>query len=163
MRGSRIFSDGGGGGGSRPDGQRTVWTTFFLFLVLNLFYNWQRGPMVLLQRKLYFAKDPEGSNIIFQGARVQLIQGGGRGPNANFYKNRYNLWFSRGWSEPPPPPLWIGTWTRYLSCPYHTTTDMHSRCMQKKPTFIKSSTLLFTKPPENCYSSEITTPRSTMR
>ena len=36
--------------------------------------------MVLLQRKLYFSKDPEGSNV---------IQGGG--PNANFYRNPYNL------------------------------------------------------------------------
>ena len=32
---------GGGGGGSRPDGQKTVWTMFFL--VLNLFYSLQRG------------------------------------------------------------------------------------------------------------------------
>ena len=64
--------------------------------------------MVLLQRKLYFAKDPEGSNIIFQGG-VQLFPGGGGGPNANFYNNPYNLGFSRGWSE--PPPLWIGRWT----------------------------------------------------
>ena len=32
---------GGGGGGSRPDGQKTVWTMFFL--VINLFYSLQRG------------------------------------------------------------------------------------------------------------------------
>ena len=30
----------GGGGGFRPDGQKTVWTTFFF---LNLFYSLQRG------------------------------------------------------------------------------------------------------------------------
>ena len=32
MRGSRNFCQagvGGGGGGSRPDGQKTVWTMFF--------------------------------------------------------------------------------------------------------------------------------------
>ena len=29
-----------GGGGFRPDGQKTVWTTFFF---LNLFYSLQRG------------------------------------------------------------------------------------------------------------------------
>ena len=39
--------------------------------------------MGLLQRKLYFSKDPLGSNI-FQG-------GGGGGSNANFYRNPYNL------------------------------------------------------------------------
>ena len=37
--------------------------------------------MVLLQRKLNFSKDPEG---------VQLFPRGG-GPNANFYRNPYNL------------------------------------------------------------------------
>ena len=36
--------------------------------------------MVLLQRTQYFSKDPEG---------VQHFQGGG--PNANFYRNPYNL------------------------------------------------------------------------
>ena len=41
--------------------------------------------MVLLQRKLYFSKDQEGSNI-FQG--VQLFPGG---TNAYFYRNPYNL------------------------------------------------------------------------
>ena len=42
MRGSRIFCQ--------------------LYLVLILFYSLQRGPMVLLLRKLYlyFTKDPEG-------------------------------------------------------------------------------------------------------
>ena len=34
--------------------------------------------MVLLQKKLYFSKDPEGSNI-FQG--VQLFPGGVGGPD----------------------------------------------------------------------------------
>ena len=45
--------------------------------------------MVLLQRKLYFSKDPE---------RVQYFPGEGGsnyfqvgGPNANFYRNPYNL------------------------------------------------------------------------
>ena len=50
--------------------QKTAWTFFFCFLVLNLFYR--RGPMVLLQRNLYFSKDPKGSNI-FRGG------GGGGG------------------------------------------------------------------------------------
>ena len=45
--------------------------------------------MVLLQRKLYFSKDPEGSNI-FQGGS-NFFQGGWGGPNAIFYRNSYNL------------------------------------------------------------------------
>ena len=42
--------------------------------------------MVILQRKLNFHKDPEGSNI-FQGG-PSFSSGG---PNANFYRNPYNL------------------------------------------------------------------------
>ena len=42
--------------------------------------------MVLLKRKLYFSKDPEGVQH-FPGS-VQLFPGG---PNANFYRNPYNL------------------------------------------------------------------------
>ena len=57
----------------------------FFFLVLSLFYSLQRGPLVLLQRKLYFAKNPEGSNI-FQGVHFFPV-----GPNANFYRNPNNL------------------------------------------------------------------------
>ena len=37
--------------------------------------------MVLLQRKLYFSKDPEGPSF----------SRGGGGPNVNFYRNPYNL------------------------------------------------------------------------
>ena len=42
------------------------------YLVLSLFYSLQRGPMVLLLRKLYlyFTKDPEG---------VHYLPGGGGG------------------------------------------------------------------------------------
>ena len=53
--------------------------------------------------------------ITFQGFRggSNIFQGGGGGPtfsrggpNANFYRNPYNLWFSReGGSGPPIPPL----------------------------------------------------------
>ena len=76
MRGSRIFYRG-----SRPDGKKTVWTTFFF---LNLFYSLQRGSNVfLLQRKLYFSKDSEGVHI-FQGGGVQLFPGRGC-PNAYFW------------------------------------------------------------------------------
>ena len=45
------------------------------------------GPMVLLQRKLYFSKDPEGVQH-FPG-EVQLFDGWGGG--VYFYSNPYNL------------------------------------------------------------------------
>ena len=43
--------------------------------------------MVLLQRKLYFSKDPEGVQH-FPGEGVQLFP---ECPIANFYRNPYNL------------------------------------------------------------------------
>ena len=46
--------------------------------------------MVLLQRKLYFSKEPEGvQHFSGGGGGVQLFPEGG--PNANFYGNPYNL------------------------------------------------------------------------
>ena len=60
--------------------------------------------MVLLQRKLYFPNDPEVVQHFPGGGGVQLFQGGGGGPNANFYRNPYNLLFSRGWGGPDPYP-----------------------------------------------------------
>ena len=63
--GIQDFFRVGGGGGSRPGGQKTVWTTFFF--VLNLFYSLQRGPNGFVKRKLYFSNDQE---------RVQQFPGG---------------------------------------------------------------------------------------
>ena len=60
---------------------------FFLFLVLNLFTVYRVGPMFLLQRKLYFSKDPEGVQH-FPGGPTFFLVGG---PNANFYRNPYIL------------------------------------------------------------------------
>ena len=71
-----------------------------LYLVLILFYSLQRGPMVLLLRKLYlyFTKDPEGVHY-FTGR-------GGGGPYTNFLRNPYAyLLFSRGGVRTPYPPL----------------------------------------------------------
>ena len=88
------------GGGSRPNSQKTAWTFFFLFLFFSSAYFtvYRGGPMALLLRKLNFQEDPEG---------VQHFPGGptfSRGdPNANFYRNPYNLWFSRGVRTPYPP------------------------------------------------------------
>ena len=50
-------------GGSTPDGQEIAWITFFLlfFKSATYFTVYRGGPLVLLQGKLYFSKDPEGS------------------------------------------------------------------------------------------------------
>ena len=72
MHGSRNFCQGGPG----PTAKKQHG------LVLNLFYSLQRGPMVLLQSKLYFSKDQGG---------VQHFPGGGGGPNAYFHRNPYHL------------------------------------------------------------------------
>ena len=99
----RAFGAGGNMRGSRDFCQS--------YLVLCLFYSLQRGPMVLLLRKLYlyFTKIQRGS-IIFQGGGggVKLFPGGRGGrPNANFFRNPCTyLLFSRG----GPIPLWIRTW-----------------------------------------------------
>ena len=72
MRRIRNFIQGGGG--SRSDGRKTVWTTSFFFCFV-FFYS----PELILQlaegvqwfyyrEKLYFSKDPEG---------VQNFPGGG--------------------------------------------------------------------------------------
>ena len=80
-RGSRIFCRGRG---SRPDGQKTAWTTFFfiIFSILSVFYTLQRGSNYFIAEK----------TILFQGSR-----GGptfsGRGPT-----------FSRGWGSGPLSP-----------------------------------------------------------
>ena len=50
------------------------------YLVLSLFYSLQRGPLVLLLRKLYlyFTKDPEGVHYFPGGGGVSnFFQGGG--------------------------------------------------------------------------------------
>ena len=60
MRGSRNFCQGGGGG-SKPDGQKTVWTMFFL--VINLFYSLQSGS------NGFITEGRRGSNF-FQGVGV---------------------------------------------------------------------------------------------
>ena len=44
--------------------------------------------MVLLQGKLYFSKDPEGVQKFPGWGRSNFFPGG---PNANFYRNPYNL------------------------------------------------------------------------
>ena len=68
-RRSRIFCQGG----SRPDSQKTAWTTVFFwgFLVLNLLYSLQRGSNGFISEK----------TILFQGSRggPTFSRGGGGG------------------------------------------------------------------------------------
>ena len=77
MRGSRNkFQGGGGGGGFRPGGQKTVWTKFF-FQSSTYFTAYIGGPMVLLQRKLYFSKDLEGVQHFSGRGGPTFSRGGG--------------------------------------------------------------------------------------
>ena len=70
------------GGGSRPDGQKTVWT--ILFLVINLFYSLQSGS------NGFITEGRRGSNF-FQGVGVSK-------------ETDITCDFSGG-SGPPNPPL----------------------------------------------------------
>ena len=64
MRGSRNFCQAGGGGmGSRLDGQKTVWTMYFL--VINLFYSLQSVS------NGFITEGRRGSNF-FQGVGVSI-------------------------------------------------------------------------------------------
>ena len=91
--------DGGGGGGVQVNLTKTADS---IFLVLCLSYSSQ---MVYFKENYYFSRFQRGSNI-FQGGGggVQLSKGGG-GTIAFPYRSPYNLWFSRGGSRPPVPPL----------------------------------------------------------
>ena len=71
----------------KQSGQRFLFVCFFLSSIY--FKVYRGGPMVLLQRKLYFSKDPEWAQH-FTGGGPTFSRGGG-GPNANFYRNTYNL------------------------------------------------------------------------
>ena len=58
MLGSRNFFRGAG---SRPGGQKTVWTTFFVvFVFAILVLNLQRAPTGLITEKTILSKDPGG-------------------------------------------------------------------------------------------------------
>ena len=87
MRGSRNFCQGEGGG-SRPDCQKTVLTCF---LVLNLLYSFYSGcPMVILKKTIIFYGFRGGGGQHLPGGPT-FSRGGGGGPDANFYRNPYNL------------------------------------------------------------------------
>ena len=78
----------GGGGGSRPDGQKTVWT---MFLVINLFNSLQSGS------NGFITEGRRGSNF-FQGLGVS--------------KETDITCDFQGEGPDPLTPLWIRTWGR---------------------------------------------------
>ena len=79
MRRSRILSERGGGG-SKPNGEKTalIFYCFFFCLFFCPKFSGMRG--------------------------VQLFTGGGEVPNSNFYRIWSNLWFTRN-GGPDSPPL----------------------------------------------------------
>ena len=86
--GSRSFCQRG----SRPDCQKTSLTTVFAVC----FYVFYSGLTMVYFRENY---NFQGFNF-FQGGRVHLFPGGV--PNANFYRNQYNVIFQ--WGLDPPIP-----------------------------------------------------------
>ena len=101
MRGSRIFFRGGGVQARRSENSlNNVFFFSFFSLVLNLILQFTEGVQWFYYRENYtFPR-------IQRGAGATFSKGGGGGPNTNFYRNPYNLWFSRGSRPPiPPPPL----------------------------------------------------------
>ena len=87
MRGSRNFCQGGPGLMARKQPEQRCFVCLFLFF--NLFYSLQRGSNRFITEKSIIC---QGSNN-FHG--VQHLKGGQTfsrgGPNANFYRNPYNL------------------------------------------------------------------------
>ena len=77
----------------------------FCFLVLSLFYSFTDGVQWLFQRKLLFLKVSEGDQLFQGGGGRQLFPWRGGGPMGNFYRNPYNLRFSRGGGGPHIPHL----------------------------------------------------------
>ena len=76
-----------GGWGFRPDGQKTALTTFFSYQLILHFT--ERVQWFHFRENYTIPRLQRGSNK-FQGGGVQLFPGGG-GPNANLYRNPYNL------------------------------------------------------------------------
>ena len=76
MYGSRNFCQGGQGPTARKQPERFFLYLFF-FSPQLIFTVYRGGQMVLLQRKLYFSKDPEGIQHFPGGSN--FFQGGGGG------------------------------------------------------------------------------------
>ena len=100
---ARVQGSLPGGGGSRPNWQKTALTTFFFrFLVLNLVYTFTEGVQWLFQRKLLFSKVSEGVQLYPGGGGVQLNQ---RGVQMLIsIKKPILIVIFQGGSGPPTPP-----------------------------------------------------------
>ena len=92
---SRNFCQGGG---SKPDGQETACTGFFL--VLNLFYSLQMGSNGFITEKTYTFPRIWGVQL-FPGGAVQMLIS---------IETHITCDFPGGFG-PPFHPLWIGTWS----------------------------------------------------
>ena len=92
----------------RPE---NILDNILFFLASTYLTVYRGGPMILLQRKLYFSKDPEGVQHFpggGGGGGGPAFSGGGgvgRVPNANFNRNPFNLWFFREGPDPYPPHM----------------------------------------------------------
>ena len=107
MRGARNFFQRG----SRPDGQKTVWTTFFflvfcfVFILSSTYFTAYRGVQWCNYKEDYtFPMIQRGSNI-FQG--VQLFSRGGGVQMLISIETHITCDFPVG--SGPPIPLWIRT------------------------------------------------------
>ena len=89
----KEFLSGGGGGVQARRPENSLDNVFIL--ILNFFTVYRGGPMVLLQSKLYFSRDPEG---------VQHFPGGGGGPKFSRGKMHLTCDFPGGYGPPFPPP-----------------------------------------------------------
>ena len=83
---ARIHFRGGGGMVQARRPENSLYIFCFFLLSLNLLNSTQRASNGFITEKTILSKDPEG---------VQHFRGGSnffhRGPNANFYRNQYNL------------------------------------------------------------------------
>ena len=95
---------------SRPDGQKSVRTTFYLFICLSPHRRILQFTMICYGEIYTLPKIKRESNII-RRLGVKLSRGSNffqKGIHLLISRNPYNLWFSRGGTW-PPIPFWIRT------------------------------------------------------
>ena len=103
-----ISCRGVSGAGGNMRGSRDFCKSY---LVLSLFYSLQRGSNGFIAEKtiLILYQGSRGDHYFLGGGCQTFSRVGGRGPNANFFRNPCTCYFPRGVSG-PPIPLWIRTW-----------------------------------------------------
>ena len=94
MCGSRNFCQDGGRR-LRPDGQKTVWTTFFFFSPQRFIQFTEWVQWFTMRKSIHF-QGSRGGPILSRGSNFPEGSNFYSGnPFANFYRTPYNLWFSR--------------------------------------------------------------------